>query len=112
MIDPRASCARCLRPVKLCWCEHLTTLDTKTRVVLLQHPKERDLAIGTARVILNEVNSANPSQNAPRRSSQGWDCCAASDPAAGTPWRNQLASPDNQTRRLAATSHHTEKPSR
>lgn len=50
MIDPRASCARCLRPVKLCWCEHLTTLDTKTRVVLLQHPKERDLAIGTARM--------------------------------------------------------------
>ncbi|MFO0645776.1 MAG: tRNA-uridine aminocarboxypropyltransferase [Polyangiales bacterium] len=50
VIDPRASCARCLRPVKLCWCEHLTTLDTKTRVVLLQHPKERDLAIGTARM--------------------------------------------------------------
>lgn len=50
MIEPRASCARCLRPERMCWCEHLTRLDTKTRVVLLQHPKERDLAIGTARM--------------------------------------------------------------
>ncbi len=31
-----------------CWCPHLVSLPTRTRVVLLQHPRERGLAIGTA----------------------------------------------------------------
>ncbi len=48
--SPRAACARCLRPIALCWCAHLTRLDTRTRVVLLQHPRERTVAIGTARM--------------------------------------------------------------
>jgi DTW domain-containing protein YfiP len=48
--SPRAACARCLRPTAMCWCAHLTQLDTRTRVVLLQHPRERTVAIGTARM--------------------------------------------------------------
>jgi len=48
--EPRESCARCRRPASVCYCRHLTSLDTKTRVVLLQHPRERDMAIGTARM--------------------------------------------------------------
>jgi DTW domain-containing protein YfiP len=36
--------------MRVCYCEHLTTVDTKTRVVLLQHPREEDMAIGTARM--------------------------------------------------------------
>lgn len=47
---PRATCARCQRPVGFCWCPHLPRLDTRTRVVLLQHPRERTVAIGTARM--------------------------------------------------------------
>ena len=47
---PRATCARCLRPGAFCWCPHLVSLATRTRVVLLQHPRERDVAIGTARM--------------------------------------------------------------
>ncbi len=47
---PRATCSRCLRPVAFCWCPHLVSLDTRTRVVLLQHPREREVAIGTARM--------------------------------------------------------------
>jgi DTW domain-containing protein YfiP len=47
---PRATCTRCLRPVALCWCPHLVSLPTRTRVVLLQHPREREVAIGTARM--------------------------------------------------------------
>jgi DTW domain-containing protein YfiP len=39
---------RCGRPVAYCWCPHLVSLPTRTRVVLLQHPRERGLAIGTA----------------------------------------------------------------
>jgi DTW domain-containing protein YfiP len=36
--------------MRVCYCEHLTTVDTTTRVVLLQHPREEDMAIGTARM--------------------------------------------------------------
>lgn len=34
----------------VCYCAALSTLETRTRVVILQHPRERDMAIGTARM--------------------------------------------------------------
>ncbi|MBP9085288.1 MAG: DTW domain-containing protein [Kofleriaceae bacterium] len=46
--EPRPLCTRCRRPPAVCYCAELTLLPTKTRVVLLQHPRERDNAIGTA----------------------------------------------------------------
>jgi len=48
--EPRAVCLRCRRPESVCYCRHITPLETATRVVLLQHPRERDVAIGTARM--------------------------------------------------------------
>ncbi len=48
--EPRAVCARCRRPTSVCYCKHLSSIDTRTRIVLLQHPRERDMAIGTARM--------------------------------------------------------------
>jgi DTW domain-containing protein YfiP len=48
--EPRAVCGRCRRPESVCYCRHLTSIDTATRIVLLQHPRERDVAIGTARM--------------------------------------------------------------
>lgn len=48
--EPRATCLRCRRPESVCYCRHLTSIETRTRVVLLQHPRERDVAIGTARM--------------------------------------------------------------
>src|SRR4051812_19073373 len=48
--EPRAVCLRCRRPERVCYCRHLTSIDTATRVVLLQHRRERDVAIGTARM--------------------------------------------------------------
>jgi tRNA-uridine aminocarboxypropyltransferase len=48
--EPRATCPRCLRPASVCYCRHLRAVDTRTRVVLLQHPRETDVAIGTARM--------------------------------------------------------------
>lgn len=48
--EPRAVCARCQRPTRVCYCAHLTSIETKTRVLLLQHPREEDMAIGTARM--------------------------------------------------------------
>lgn len=44
----RAVCPRCRRPESVCYCAHVTQLHTRTRVVLLQHPRERDVPIGTA----------------------------------------------------------------
>lgn len=34
----------------MCYCAHLPQLESKTRVVFLQHPRERRVAIGTARM--------------------------------------------------------------
>jgi len=46
----RAICGRCRRPTSVCYCAHLVSLPTRTRVVLLQHPRERHVPIGTARL--------------------------------------------------------------
>ncbi len=46
--EPRAVCLRCRRPERVCYCRFLPRLETKTHVVLLQHPRERDVPIGTA----------------------------------------------------------------
>ncbi len=46
----REVCARCRRPASVCYCAHLVSLETRTRVILLQHPRERHVPIGTARL--------------------------------------------------------------
>jgi DTW domain-containing protein YfiP len=46
----RPSCARCMRPLAVCFCAHLQVLPSRTRVLLLQHPRERRMGIGTARM--------------------------------------------------------------
>jgi DTW domain-containing protein YfiP len=46
----RAICDRCRRPESVCYCHHLVSLPTRTRVLLLQHPRERHVPIGTARL--------------------------------------------------------------
>jgi DTW domain-containing protein YfiP len=48
--EHRARCLRCRRPVSVCYCASLPRLETRTRVVILQHPRERDVPIGTARM--------------------------------------------------------------
>jgi DTW domain-containing protein YfiP len=49
-VNARATCGRCRRPQSVCWCAHLQQLPTRTRVLVLQHPKEQHMAIGTARM--------------------------------------------------------------
>jgi DTW domain-containing protein len=46
--EPREVCQRCRRPVSVCYCQYLTRIETTTSIVLLQHPRERDMPIGTA----------------------------------------------------------------
>lgn len=48
--DTRALCLRCLRPQRVCYCAHLPSLPTKTKLVFLQHARERRMPIGTARM--------------------------------------------------------------
>jgi DTW domain-containing protein YfiP len=47
---PRLVCERCFRPRSVCFCAELKPVATKTRVVILQHPRERDVGIGTVRL--------------------------------------------------------------
>ncbi|HYG68772.1 MAG TPA: DTW domain-containing protein, partial [Anaeromyxobacteraceae bacterium] len=44
----RETCFRCLRPRALCACEDLPEILSRTRVVILQHPREARLAICSA----------------------------------------------------------------
>jgi DTW domain-containing protein YfiP len=39
-----------MRPATVCYCGHVTPVPTETRVVVLQHPRERNMPIGTARM--------------------------------------------------------------
>lgn len=50
--DPAASprCLRCRRSRRACWCPHLRPVESATRACILQHPRERRTAIGTARM--------------------------------------------------------------
>ncbi len=43
-------CARCRRPEVVCYCAQLPRLPTRTQVLVLQHPRERRVGIGTARM--------------------------------------------------------------
>jgi DTW domain-containing protein YfiP len=46
----RPSCSGCGRALVTCYCDRMTVLPTRTRILLLQHPRERRVAIGTARM--------------------------------------------------------------
>src|SRR3569832_1262718 len=46
----RLTCTRCRRPAPVCYCADIHPLPTRTRVVLLQHPRERHVGVNTARM--------------------------------------------------------------
>ncbi|MEX1363546.1 MAG: tRNA-uridine aminocarboxypropyltransferase [Nannocystaceae bacterium] len=46
----RPTCYRCLRPEVGCVCERITPVDNRTRVVIVQHPRERRHPFGTVRL--------------------------------------------------------------
>ncbi|MHB8879249.1 MAG: tRNA-uridine aminocarboxypropyltransferase [Myxococcaceae bacterium] len=50
MDTPREICRRCRRPASVCYCSELASIASRTRVVFLQHPRERTVAIGTCRM--------------------------------------------------------------
>lgn len=54
----RIQCARCLRPQTHCLCPLIPSLDSRTRVLLLQHPSEVNHALNTARLAALGLNNA------------------------------------------------------
>ena len=50
VLEPRPSCNGCGRPLIACFCDRVTVLPTRTRILLLQHPREHHVPIGTARM--------------------------------------------------------------
>jgi len=51
MTDPSARCERCDKPSAFCVCDRVTAFDVRTRVLVLQHPREQDRDLGTATLL-------------------------------------------------------------
>ena len=56
--SPRPVCLRCHKPAVACVCGWITPVDNRTSVLVLQHPRERLHAIGTARFARLGLNNA------------------------------------------------------
>ena len=54
----RPQCSRCLRPATHCLCALIPSLDSRTRVLLLQHPSEVNHALNTARLAALGLSTA------------------------------------------------------
>ncbi|MBL8922344.1 MAG: DTW domain-containing protein [Myxococcaceae bacterium] len=46
----REICLRCRRPKRVCWCDAVTPVPSRTRVVFIQHPREFKVPISTCRM--------------------------------------------------------------
>ena len=51
MIEPIAICANCSKPQPICICDRVVPVQTRLRVVVLQHPQEDDAILGTAKLL-------------------------------------------------------------
>ena len=50
VLESREMCWECRRPMRVCYCAAVQPIETQTRVVILQHPRESDVPINTARI--------------------------------------------------------------
>lgn len=51
-------CSQCLKPQSLCVCGDLTRVDNRLSVLILQHPQEQDVELGTARLAVQSLRNA------------------------------------------------------
>lgn len=56
--DANERCETCRKPVWACVCDRVRPLETKTRVIILQHPQEDDVVLGTARLVASTLPAA------------------------------------------------------
>lgn len=52
------SCPRCGKPAALCVCADIAPLDNRIELLILQHPQEQDVALGTARLTVLHLKRA------------------------------------------------------
>lgn len=60
-VDPqtiRAVCYGCFRPQGHCYCDHIPLIQNKTRVLILQHQKERAHPFNTARMVTRALENS------------------------------------------------------
>ena len=55
---PVEPCSSCGKPPNVCVCDRSTLHDTRLRVVVLQHPQEQDVTLGTARLLATNLTKA------------------------------------------------------
>jgi hypothetical protein len=48
--EPIPVCPDCQKPLPLCICDSIEPLQSRTKMLILQHPQEQDRALGTARL--------------------------------------------------------------
>jgi DTW domain-containing protein YfiP len=53
-----SACPRCLKPQALCVCASVTPLDNRICLLVLQHPQEQDVELGTARLAVRHLKNA------------------------------------------------------
>jgi len=51
-------CDTCHRPTVVCVCERITSYPTERRVLILQHPQERDALLGSAQIVAASLPKA------------------------------------------------------
>jgi DTW domain-containing protein YfiP len=51
-------CPRCQKPLPLCICDSVTPVDSRIKLLILQHPQEQDRALGTARLAAQHFKDA------------------------------------------------------
>src|SRR5215469_15785063 len=57
-IEPAENCARCGKSPALCVCGGIVAMDHRIAVLILQHPQEQDVALGTARLTALHLKQA------------------------------------------------------
>jgi DTW domain-containing protein len=53
------ACPRCGKPLSLCVCADIAPIENRIEVVILQHPQEQDVALGTARLTALHLKRAS-----------------------------------------------------
>ena len=56
--EPIAECPHCGKPMPLCICDSVTTIENRISILILQHPQEQDRALGTARLTAHHFSDA------------------------------------------------------
>jgi DTW domain-containing protein YfiP len=55
---PASTCETCRRPSAACVCDRIVPYDTTRRVLILQHPQERDALLGSAQILVASLPKA------------------------------------------------------